>query len=86
MPQAYLSTSDLHSIREDLDEGIELIEISHNLFQKKLAALESRTKSINDPRMKKELRKEALLLFSEYKNSLQVIEQFMQEAYKKSSA
>ena len=65
---------------------MELIEISHKLFRKKLTVLESQAQLETNSEKKEAFRKKALQLFSEYKSSLQVIERYIEQAYEKNKS
>ena len=86
MPNLHHSTHFLNTFQKDIDEALELIEISHQLFLRRLSAIEAQSLLEENPRKKDVFRKKALKLFSEYKNSLQVIEKFIEQAYEKNKS
>ena len=62
-----------------MQEVFDLIELSHTLFQKKLAVIEEQVKTERDPEKKLHLKTKAIRLFREYKQSLQEIEEYLAE-------
>ncbi len=66
----------------DLQEAIELIEISRRLFQDKLSALKSKSEKAKDLKIKVNLEMQASDLYEDYKKSLAEIEKFIDEISK----
>lgn len=64
----------------DLDEALELIEISRGLFQKRLEEIKAKSKSTTNHSKLYMLEVEAQKLYEDYKKSLSAIEDYIDEA------
>lgn len=80
--QLQFSTDKVHQAQEKIEESIELVEISKTLFQVKLSALQKAIEKETSESKIKELHKNIKDLYTEYRKSLEVIEDFMEESYK----
>lgn len=63
----------------ELQEAVELIEISRVLFQKKLSEIKAKGLKTDDSAEKAKLELKAKELYVEYKKSLSVIEEYIDE-------
>lgn len=66
-------------LKQDLQESTELVEDSRVLFQKKLAQLTQKVSKEKNPEKIKALISQADTLFKEYKDSLEEIEEHIDE-------
>ncbi len=71
----------LEEIKKDLQEAVELVKISRDLFQKKLSVIKTEIISEKSKEKKKELLLKAEDLYRDYKDSLQIIEKYMDMRY-----
>lgn len=69
--------------REDLEEALKLVEISRSLFQKKLSNLKRGLDRETDRDKIKKLLDQSERLYCEYKESLSIIETYMDVSFQK---
>ena len=63
----------------DLEEAIELIDISKNLFQQKLEVIKEKSASTKIPEQIEKYEAEAKILYEDYKRSIDVIDKYIDE-------
>lgn len=71
------------SVKQDLEEALELVELSRKLFQEKLSALEELLTNEVDRNKIEKIVSRAEKLYREYKESLAVIEAFIDSGYQR---
>lgn len=81
--QQPLSISPSVLAKTNIEESLEMVKISHDLFQKKLSRLKTAIKNETDKRKIGQLLTKAEKLYQEYRESLQIIEEFMDLNYRK---
>lgn len=74
------------AVREDLEEALELVEISRKLFQEKLSALEKLLVDEADRNKIEKILRSAEKLYREYKESLKIIETYADQRFQRVSA
>lgn len=74
------------AVREDLEEALELVEISRKLFQEKLSALEKLLVDEADRNKIEKILRSAEKLYREYKESLKIIETYTDQRFQRVSA
>ena len=81
--QAFSDQKQLLQIKGNLVEALKLVEISRSLFQKKLATLKEALVQETDKGKVENLVAKAKDLYQEYKESLKIIETYMDISYQR---
>jgi hypothetical protein len=67
------------NINEDVAEAMELVEITRRLFQKNLKEVKEKSSKTKNPKKLQEYEAEAKKLYEDYKKSLGVIEEYIDQ-------